>query len=184
MLKTLILLVWSVSVVFAVIDFTVTVWTETEELALGQTSDFLCWSISEREWPHMVLRGSCHLHAKNRMLYSRWTRHHPFFKMQPYLSLSQISFPPNILYYKNSEANRLSWGWKRKEEKKKKKPVGFVTALEERHARSGLQRVIFPNQSSLTDSTSTGKKKKAKSLKTPDKRNPCRQSKNKLKDPL
>lgn len=158
MLKTLILLVWSVSVVFAVIDFTVTVWTETEELALGQTSDFLCWSISEREWPHMVLRGSCHLHAKNRMLYSRWTRHHPFFKMQPYLSLSQISFPPNILYYKNSEANRLSWGWKRKEEKKK--PVGFVTALEERHARSGLQRVIFPNQSSLTDSLPQERKKK------------------------
>lgn len=183
MLKTLILLVWSVSVVFAVVDFTVTVWTETEELALGQTSDFLCWSISEREWPHMVLPGSCHLHAKNRMLYSRWTRHHPFFKMQPYLSLSQISFPPNILYYKNSEANRLSWGWKRKEEKKKK-TSGLCdrsggAACQVRFAKSHIPKPVIIN-----GLTSTGKKKKAKSLKTPDKRNPCRQSKNKLKDPL
>lgn len=64
--------------------------------------------------------------------------------------------------------------------------MGFVAALEEQPVRSALQRGIFPNQSSLTDSLPQEKKKKKKgqSLKTPDKRNPCRQSKNKLKDPI
>lgn len=62
--------------------------------------------------------------------------------------------------------------------------MGFVAALKEQLVRSALQRGIFPNQSSLMDSLPQEKKKKRQSLKTPDKRNPCRQSKNKLKDPL
>ena len=60
----------------------------------------------------------------------------------------------------------------------------FVAALERQPVRSALQRYI-PKPVIINGLTSTGKKKKKRqSLKTPDKRNPCRQSKNKLKDPL
>lgn len=60
----------------------------------------------------------------------------------------------------------------------------FVAALERLPVRSALWRYI-PKPVIINGLVSTGKKKKKRqSLKTPDKRNPCRQSKNKLKDPL
>jgi hypothetical protein len=42
-------------------------------------------------------------------------------------------------------------------------PACFVAAPEERHPRSGLQSVIFPNQSSLTDSLPQERKKSQES---------------------
>lgn len=60
---------------------------------------------------------------------------------------------PNILYYKHSEGNRLSWWCKLTE----KKAVGLF--LEERCARSALQSHI-PKPVIINGLTSTGKKKK------------------------
>ena len=60
----------------------------------------------------------------------------------------------------------------------------FVAALERLPVRSALWRYI-PKPVIINGLVSTGKKKKKRQiLKTPDKRNPCTQSKNKLKDPL
>lgn len=148
---------------FTVTNFTVTVWTETEELASGLDL-WLSVLIRNkfppltRKQPHMVLHGSCYLHTVSRTWCCGRVRHQPFFKMQHHLSLSQIPFPQT--FYTTKTRRQTDWV---EDENGRRKNRGLCGRSGGVASKSGLQRGIFPNQSSLTASLPQERKKSQES---------------------
>lgn len=76
-------------------------------------------------------------------------------------SLSEKAFPQTL--YTTKTQRQMDYVEDENGQKGKNKTMCFAAVLEERHTRSGLQSVIFPNQSSLMDSLPQERKKSQES---------------------